>query len=43
MTVLATIAIDAAAFALGKVLSGYNTRIELTQFVSIDGDLLPSF
>lgn len=45
MTVLAAIAIDSADFALGEVLSdgGTDTRIELTQFVPIDGDLVPYF
>jgi predicted DNA binding protein len=45
VTVLAAIAIDAEDFALGQVLSdgGTETRIELTQFVPIDGDLIPYF
>ena len=43
MTVLATIAIAADAFDLGAVLSGYETRVELTQFVPVDGGLVPYF
>lgn len=43
MTVLATIAIDSDKFDLGEVLSGYDTQIELTQFVPIDDSLVPYF
>jgi predicted DNA binding protein len=43
MTVLATIAIDSADFDLGEVLTGYDSIIELTQFVPIDNDLVPYF
>jgi hypothetical protein len=41
MTVIATIAIDTTDFELGEILSGYETRVELTQFVPIDSDLVP--
>jgi predicted DNA binding protein len=43
MTVIATIAIDTTDFELGEILARYDTRIELTQFVPIDGDLVPYF
>jgi predicted DNA binding protein len=45
MTILAVISIDAESFALGEVLSngGTDTRIELTQFVPTNGDLIPYF
>lgn len=43
MTVLATIATDASEIDLGEVLLGYDTQIELTQFVPIDGSLTPYF
>jgi predicted DNA binding protein len=43
MTVIATIAIDAADFELGKILTGYDSVVELTQFVPMDNDLVPYF
>ena len=45
VSVLAVIAVDAEDFALGQVLGdgGTATRIELTQFVPVDGDLVPYF
>lgn len=43
MTVLATIAISSDDFDLGKILTGYDSVIELTQFVPIDDDLIPYF
>jgi predicted DNA binding protein len=45
VTVLATIAIDADAFALGEVLSDGDTgtRVELTQFVPTADSLVPYF
>jgi predicted DNA binding protein len=43
MTVLATIAIAADDFDLGEVLTGNDSVVELTQFVPIDGDLVPYF
>lgn len=43
MTVLTTISIDAGDFDLGEVLTGYDSVIELTQFVPIDGELVPYF
>lgn len=43
MTVLATIAVGASDFTLGKILTGYDSVIELTQFVPIDGEVVPYF
>jgi predicted DNA binding protein len=44
MSVVATIAIDADAFELGEVLNTqYDLRIDLTQFVPIDGTPAPYF
>jgi predicted DNA binding protein len=45
VSVLAVIAVDAEDFALGQVLGngGTGTRIELTQFVPVEGDLVPYF
>ncbi len=45
MTILAAVAIDSGDFALGDVLSdfGTDTRIELTQFIPINDELVPYF
>jgi hypothetical protein len=45
MTILAGVAVASDAFELGEILSngGTDTRVELTQFVPIDGDLVPYF
>jgi predicted DNA binding protein len=45
VSVLAVIAVDTEDFALGQVLGdgGTGTRVELTQFVPVDGDLVPYF
>ena len=43
MTILAGIAVDAAEFAIGQVLDHTTTRIELTQFVPMNGGLTPYF
>jgi hypothetical protein len=43
VTVVTHIGIPADAFELGAVFSGADARIELTQFVSSGGDLVPFF
>ncbi|MFC5971859.1 helix-turn-helix domain-containing protein [Halomarina salina] len=43
MTVIAGVVVDAEDFAIGDVLSPTTTRIDLTQFVPIDGQLAPYF
>jgi predicted DNA binding protein len=43
MTVVAGIAIDADDFDIGDVLSATTTRIDLTQFVPVEGQLVPYF
>ncbi|PSP61499.1 bacterio-opsin activator [Halobacteriales archaeon QH_8_64_26] len=41
MTVLATIEIASEAFDLGQVFAGTDARIELTEFVPVEGRLVP--
>lgn len=43
MSIIAGIAIDAEAFVIGQILSATTTRIDLTQFVPVDGRLSPYF
>lgn len=43
MTVIAGIAIAAEDFDIGQALSATKTRIELTQFVPVNGQLVPYF
>lgn len=43
MTVIAHIAIDAEDFDIGQVLVSTTTPIQLTQFVPVDGQLVPYF
>jgi hypothetical protein len=40
---MTVIAIDADAFDLGEILTGDDSVVELTQFMPIDSDLVPSF
>ena len=43
MSVIASIAIDADDFVLGQALADTTTRIELTEFVPVDNQLVPYF
>ncbi|EMA51401.1 helix-turn-helix domain-containing protein [Halococcus thailandensis] len=43
MSVIASISIDADDFVLGEILADTTTRIELTQFVPVDNQLIPYF
>jgi len=43
MSVIASLSIDADEFVLGDVLAATTTRIELTQFVPVDNQLVPYF
>ena len=43
MSVIASLSIDADEFVLGEVLAATTTRIELTQFVPVDNQLVPYF
>jgi predicted DNA binding protein len=43
MTVVADLILDAEDFCIGQILKHTTTRIELTQFVPIDGRLAPYF
>jgi predicted DNA binding protein len=43
MSVIASLSIDATDFVFGEVLADTTTRIELTQFVPVDNQLVPYF
>lgn len=43
MSVIASLSIDADDFVLGEVLAATTTRIQLTQFVPVDNQLIPYF